>query len=808
VLRSDQTLRTLLTALGLTVTMGSTARAEPLPHTSAARVGLPARSVPIRVEAAEGGAEVTVGRGGAAERRTLLVPGAASAVVEPVGLRGGASVAIVRVEGADGARAAALIAGRARPAIVWSGRLDPTGDPGERRRDVIEIGDRDGDGSPDVVVGIVFETTHVCGQRDTLLFPRAVDPRTLALREITLRRLAEGVDQVEVTATAESPGPPGEPLLQALQFRTASSSAGSPEDPALVEAPVALSDASAETVWREGRAGPGRWEFATAAFTGGELRIRALTLTLPPAGAGAPPRHLWLVGDRGPRVRVTIPEPIATTPGARAWIVPPAPLDWQCLSVVLDDAWGASGPTAIAQVAAYTSLDFGEGLPTLIEELVADGERGPESARLLATLGEPAVAAVREAWETLTPTGRRRSLRVFGENAATSEAARAGLVTAARDPDDDVRGDALRALAEAGEVAVGSLAALVPDARAGDDAAIALARRHPDEATPILLEAMAEGSGSERRALRRALQTAAERGTEEARETIARWVAGGPETAAAAAAALSLSRAEPARESAAALLRGVAGEARRFEDRWRLVAASKALDSDPPVDAWLATTARDAEEWMLRAAALEALAARDEAASHVAARAAIDDPYPRVRVAAIEVLARDAQTVDRIAVAARRDGWPMVRAAAVGALADDPRALPVVRAAVDDRSGAVRAAAIRALVTARDRGAADRIAARLEDPDELPDVLRAGIEYARGLCLRELAEPVAAVLRRGMRPSAWALDVEVAVEAVHALALIGGEEADDALDRAASDLAPPAIRAAAHQARRTVQSCR
>jgi histone H3/H4 len=59
-----------------------------------------------------------------------------------------------------------------------------------------------------------------------------------------------------------------------------------------------------------------------------------------------------------------------------------------------------------------------------------------------------------------------------------------------------------------------------------------------------------------------------------------------------------------------------------------------------------------------------------------------------------------------------------------------------------------------------------------------------------------------------MRPSAWALDVEVAVEAVHALALIGGEEADDALDRAASDLAPPAIRAAAHQARRTVQSCR
>ena len=790
------------------------ARAEPLPHQSTVRIGRPQRPVPIRVTAEETGARITAGNARASG--VVPVPSPTSAVVERVELAGGGAVAVVRVEG-NGVRGAALIGGGARPEVLWTGRLDATGDLGERHRDVIEIGDRDGDRAPDVVVGIMSEATTICGQRETLLVPRAVDPRTLTLRDVALRRLPEGVDEIPVVATLASPGPSGEPLLPALHFRTASSSAGSPDEPGLVPPPVSLSDGSAATAWREGRPGPGRWEFATAAFAGGDHRVRALAFTMPAADAGAVPKELWVVPDGGSRLRVTFPAPIAT-PGAKLWVTPPAPMNATCISIVLDEAGAGSGPTAIAEVQAYTDLDFGEGLSALIEDVVADSERGTDAARLLATLGEPAVRAVREAWETLTPTGRRRSIRVFAENARVLEAAREGLVTAARDEDEDVRTDALAALADTGESAIDAIAALVSDPRAGDDAAIELARRHPAAAAATILEALERDGGSERRALRRALATAAARGGAESRATIERWIESGPPIAAAASAALALAREPTTREAASALLARSVEQAERFEDRWRAVLAAKATAGAEPVaggdaaaeavDAWLASMAQDAEEWMLRAAALDALATRGASRATEVAREALDDSYPRVRVAALEVLADDDAMVERIAVAARRDGWPMVRAKAVAALADDPRALPVVRAAVEDRSKAVRAAAIRALTEARDRESIARVAARLEDGEEFAEVWSAAIAYARALCVPELVEPIVEVLRRGMRPNAWATDVEVAVEAVHALSLLGGEDADEALDRAASDLAPPAIRAAAHQARRTVQNCR
>ena len=787
----------------------SVARAEPLPHQSTVRIGRPPRAVSIRVTADETGAAIAIGN--ARADGVVPVPSPTSATVERVELAGGGAVAIVRVDNGS-ARGAALVGGRGRPQVLWTGRLDATGDPGERHRDVIEVADRDGDRSPDVVVGVMSEAATICGQRETLLVPRAVDPRTIELRDVALRRLPEGVDEVPVVATLASPGPSGAPLLPALHFRTASSSAGSPDEPGLVPPPLALADGSADTVWREGRPGAGRWEFATAAFTGGDHRVRALAFTMPAADAGAVPKQLYVVPDRGPRLHVTFPAPIAT-PGARLWVTPPAAVNATCLSIVLDETGAGSGPTALAEVQAYTDLDFGEGLSALIEDIVADTERGAEAARLLATLGEPAVIAVREAWETLTPTGRRRSLRVFTESARDVEAAREGLVIAARDEDADVRTDALAALADTGESAIGAIAELVTDPRAGDDAAIELARRHPAAATPTLLAAFAREGGSERPALRRALATAASRGGADARAAVERWIDAGPPTGATASAALALARDRSTHSAAATLLaRGVA-RAERFEDRWRLVLAAKALGSEASeagasVDAWLASTAADAEEWMLRAAALEALAARGAEQARDVAREALEDPYPRVRVAALELLGSDGEMVERIAVAARRDGWPMVRAKAVAALADDPRALPVVRAAVDDPSKAVRAAAIRALTAARDRESVARVAARLEDGEELAEVWSAAIDYARTLCVRELAEPIAEVLRHGMRPNAWATDVEVAVEAVHALSLLGGEEADDALDRAASELAPPAIRAAAHQARRTVQNCR
>ena len=53
--------------------------------------------------------------------------------------------------------------------------------------------------------------------------------------------------------------------------------------------------------------------------------------------------------------------PEAPVPVDIVWVVPPEPLPWRCLSVVLDDA-PETGAVGLAGVAVYGDLDFGGGL--------------------------------------------------------------------------------------------------------------------------------------------------------------------------------------------------------------------------------------------------------------------------------------------------------------------------------------------------------------------------------------------------------------------------------------------------------------
>jgi hypothetical protein len=786
----------------LITTLGPAPRAvaEPLPLAARVFLGLPATEVQVRVES--GGNETRIRVRTDRHAAEGVVAGATTeARVERVTLADGSAVGIIRAHGASTQVAALVVARRGRPSIAWSGRLDLRGDPGERTGDVLEVTDRTGDGHPDIVVAQVREGVAPCGQPPALLFPRALDPSSGELRPVVLRRLPAGLAEVALAATLQSPGPTGPPRVRGLRAVGASSTSGVPEDARALEPPFALTDGNPATFWAEGRGGAGEGELIVA-HTGISLPIRALAITAPPASPGVrAPRTVLLVGDAAPALRVSLPD--AVPPGARAWIVPPTPLAWSCVSLVLADRGGEPGVrTAIAEIELYTDLDWDGGIEELVAALVRDDEEGDRATELLGRLGEPALRALEEAWERLGPHGRERTIRVAAavlrsSREAPLEAALALLSRAASDDRAEVRAAAIETLARAGARGRARLVELaVAPGIGGEDAAAALARSEDPFAIRPLLDALAAEEGSERPALREALGRGAALAIESARGDLERWATEAP-VAARASAALALARAPETRPLARAMIESALGQAEAFADRFRLASAAASLeDPGETIDGWLASLATQADEWMLRRAALEAVARRRPEI----ARAALADRYPRVRVAAIEALAgseRDRAAIER---AARTDPWPMVRVAALDALANREGSRALLRAAIGDDAQSVRRRAIEHLTRLGDREAWSVIDARLRDRDEWPGVIEAALGYVEALCVREAGEALHEVIRRGARPGAWEPDVEAAVRALRIALRLGAAIAEQA--RAIAGRGGEALRAALQRAAR------
>ncbi len=759
--------------------------------------------VRVQLRLHEGSAQLELrGRG---RPVTTALPSATvdGATARAVTLAGGARVGVVTIP----ERVAALVvAKRGRPEVLWVGQLAPHGDLGEQRTDVLQIADRTGDGVDDIVVGYTQQGRAICGEEQTLLDPRAIDPRALALRSVTLRNLGEATETA-VEATTEAPeGLAGDanPLLALLSARGASSAAGR-SDPPL---PIALVDDDPATAWTEAGAGNGRWEFATFRVTDPGLAIRALRFVPrteePTRGV---PRTAYVQGSAGARLAVTFPrEP---TPGEAWWVTLPEPTRWSCASVVLGEPFGDASHVGLAELDAFSEVDFGGGIEALVQRLAAGGEEGARAARALRSLGPDVLDTLHAGWEAMTPVERRLVLRVAAAHPADPRAA--GLFAgAAGDPDEAVRAAALseaEAISE-NDLLVALVAVRVeagaPIATIADGAALALLRRAPEQVA-IALDALAREGGEDRPVLRRAIGTAAKRGGEPVAETLRAWI---PEAPAAGRASLALGLVghEEAVELAALAVEG-APNAEAFADRWRFAQAAAELETvSDEVAAWLLEQ-MGAEEWMMRAAALRAVTALGAPGADEAALRALGDDTPRVRVAAIDALAaNEARTVE-LATIARQDRWPMVRAAAVTAIGPQPRARPVVRRAVRDRHEVVRAAAIGALAAAEDWSAWELVEDRLSTEREWPVVLEAGVAFAEARCSEEAVEVLGEVIERAQRPRPWQPDVEVAARAVRALAAIGGEEATELIRRAASDLSPQMIRIAA-EAAGEVPSCR
>ncbi|MEC7521898.1 MAG: HEAT repeat domain-containing protein [Myxococcota bacterium] len=805
----------LLLAAALSLAPGAARAQAPLPRS--VDVGAPPRSVAL--ELADSGEGPTL-RAGRAEARLPLpaVEGATvAATVESVEVAPGHRVAIVRAELGD-ARAAAVVAmdGR-RPGIVWTGRTDLHGDPGERTADVLTLEDRTSDGRPDVVVGLRREGATLCGEDDTLLMPRAYDPGSGRMRPVVLARVrGDTSDAITVTATRESPGPSGPPLLRSLSPTGASSHAGH-GDATQLAPPRALTDGRMDTFWAEGRGGPGTGELATLRWTA-RFPIHAFAIVASATGEAGPqlgrPRRFWLVGESG-RVRVQMPEDAGLHPGERYWIVPPSPLDWRCVSLVLDEAYAPAGVrdaavhTGVAELEAYTELDFGRGLEGLVAILVEGGSGGDEATRLLSGLGEEALALVAAAWPRLDEQGRRRAVRVFATGARRDiEAGIDALATAGRDEAEPVRMSALEALGTLGPRAAEYLGELIREpAPVGDDAVRPLLRHPPAQVVPALLAAIEAPGGSDRPTLREGLARSLARGDGEARGAFESWADAEPPIAALASALLGLADYGPSRSLARDRVAAATARAEEFADVWRLVRAARDLPSAPEVDAWLASIARDADEWMLRAAAVQALERREAPDRLAVAQAALGDDYPRVRVQAVRILDQLDEGDDRLIELAGADSWPMVREAAVEALWSRPAGRDAVRRAARDRSPRVRTTAIRGLTRAGDEEAWPLVRARLADGDEWPQVTVAALRYVRTLCVEGAEESVLAVLRRGLEPDAWAPDVDVAAVAVDLALVLGGELAETATRLASRPDAPAQVRAALERRQRSPARC-
>jgi HEAT repeat protein len=801
-------LRYLVAGFWLTLSTGFTP--EPAAQTPASsselRLGKPATAAPVSLSESADGSVLTVGN----VQTTLPLRQARTIHSENVTLAGGNNVGVIRAS--DGTREAAAIAVR-RPngsvEILWTGGLFLRGDPGERRAEAIEVADRDGDHHPDLIVGTYDEQIRVCGQDRALLEPRALDPKTLALRPVLLNRLDPNRAVQKLTASAQGPQTQGPPLLRALR-PTAASSVATGSAGADVRA---ATDGDLATFWAEGRGLGGRFEFLTLRWGAPEKPITALALVVPAAASGAQfsaPKRVSISADSGPRFEVTLPSGVA--PGQRYWVIPPQPIRSRCLTVSLDEI-GASGPKvhgAIAELEAYTDLDQGGGAQALVDELIHDGPNAADATEWLTQSQAEVVPQLSAAWPALSGTAKRRALRVVASRAATDETALTLVALATRDTDADVAKAALAALVQQLPRSQAYLldAARNPS-RSGDEAALALAHAGGPTTLQDLLRLWAgEPRAAERAGFRDAVATAFRRGGNESAAVVEKWVEqDAPTVQARAAASLALAKLPEAKPSAAHLVETSLGLAKEFPERWRLVLAAAQLPSEPKTDAWLAAVAASAEEWMLRSAALDALEARQTSAAVPAAKAALQDTYPRVRARALRVLASDRESADVLVKYARKDEWFLVRAAALGVLPDAGGGRGAMLEALHDPSPVVRTAAIRALRRVKAKDAWAAIEPLVMNAEEYPDVIGEGIGFARALCLAASAPTLQDVVKRGLRPNAWTADQELAFGALEGLTHLGGANAKWALQRSAAPNVPATIRTAAARAVNQLATC-
>ena len=150
---------------------------------------------------------------------------------------GGGVIAAVAVRRAD----------QAKLKLIWQGRTGLKGELGERLGYEVRFEDLTGDGSPEIIVGQVYEAVRLCGaERLPLLYRKVYDPTSGKLRPVLAKRpdLTEAVDVSESQGDGRSSS-----ILGAASPASASRTAGDRGDPLLLMPPGALVDGDPATAW-------------------------------------------------------------------------------------------------------------------------------------------------------------------------------------------------------------------------------------------------------------------------------------------------------------------------------------------------------------------------------------------------------------------------------------------------------------------------------------------------------------------------------------------------------------------------------
>ena len=739
------------------------------PITTRVVVGPPQRTIEVRIEGA------TLIAGTTRVPFPLGRPPRSAPAVESLSM-GGKRLALLRYR--EGEAVVEVLLGA--DGVVHIGRADLHGDPGERTRHALTVV-REG---RDVAIHREDEDERVrlCdGSR--LVRLRSLDVATGRF-VARARDVAASGTPLDIR-TNEGPERPVAPLVRFI---------GADFEPS-PDAPEGTRDLSLATDARTNsfvvvtspmaRARPtlvGRWE-GTARYP-----VVALGFVPRPTGASAPPPGWIALTVDAERFVLNVPADVAV--GARLFARLPAPHPARC--VVIEVGPPTTGDTmTLGDIAVFSSIDLEGGLERVANDIAAGGEAGTLAADVLARAGEPAARILAGRLEEMPAGERRIAMRVFARLAPTSETARGMLARALADEDETVRRMALEATRALGEAGIALLEAHVRGG--GLPAAGELTRRAPSRALGALLGRLAAAPEAERPSLRPLMLEAARRAPEA--ELGAVFTRGLEGLAPLARAEVALVAAEVptahsvAVEIAATLLDAPdLGEDFALRHKVLLITRSLPPPSRTPALTAFARRAIDAEEWMLRAAAIAIVGAEATPEAHADRLRLLEDPYPRVRVAAIEAGPLDDTLVVAVARLARLDTWPIVRAAAVTAIAGDARTVPIQRASVRDRAERVRVAAIDVLTANRDVAGYEQVEARLLAEGERPEVYRAALRYVRALCVHQAVDAVAALLDRMAEDDR---NVELAQDAALVLASLGTDDARSALSRAPGTVRGP-----------------
>lgn len=748
------------------------------------------------------------------------LPSPSAVTVESVAIGQGKHVVHVRVPAKGqppeaAAWEAILAGGRAQPIFAGITGL-VSGDVGERTGRAIQIVP-DGD-IRYVLVGEVREDLRICGQGSTLLEPRALYPSSLELRPATVQRLDPSRMASAESIEAKATGVAFHASLARLLVARGSSVPGSRG--------LELTDGDPRTVWREMRPGIGQGEFVVMAAPK-EVPIRRLDVILSPSDAtpasnGAAPKTFYLATETR-TIRVTVPEDAWRKPGEAYEVELNKPIEDSCVALVLDDAYtrGLAHPdVGVAELVGASDFDApGTALDDVASLLSTP--RGSAAAQVLERAGEGALAAVSKAYESLDARGRALAIDVAA-SAPRCEDAAPLLARAVCEKS----GEAPRKAREKLERCSGAAPALA--ARLRDDAlsraclAPLLASIFPAQALEPIADAIAatpEADGETRAALRGALAEALPDPPAERLSALVADRARGP------LARLEIVRAAGGRVAeAGAPIDALVGELMSGAPALRV----RYLVLDPLgvlARAGDAAALRRVADAITRDAAWPVRARAADVASGLAALeapliAAVADPEPRVREAALASLADASSGQARSAIASdaaraaidrlAHDGWWFVRARAAKLLSWAPARSDVDDAlggALDDSSARVRGSVVLALAHRRATSWREAIRKRLDDVHEDHDVRAEAATALGNLCDAESAERLTRLARKLAASDADPETQQIGLGALVGLAALHPRDLPSRLAPLLAAGSPPFVQAGAKRALAARPAC-